>query len=184
MEQIDLEDTIGKTAQKRSIVRDLDIQTEAARCLLANIRSVIEDDEEAAICAIEGETNLIEAITVAVERIAELEGLEDATKARLDALKARRDRFSRQAENIRTALVAAMGAASLKKLELPIATLSCKPVPPKATVFAEADLPSQFWKPQAPKIDLKAVADALKAKESVPGASLSNGGETVSIRFK
>lgn len=164
--------------------RTLEQESEAARSLLLNIRSVIADDEEATVDAIEGETNLLEAIGVAVDRIGELEALAEATKGRMDALKTRRDRFDRQAENIRTALLAALGAVDLKKVELPQATVSCRPVPPKANVFAEADIPPEFWKPQSPKLDLKAITDALKAKAAVPGASLTNGGETISIRFK
>lgn len=164
--------------------RALEIETDVARSLLANINAVLADDEEATLHAIEGETNLIEAITSAVERIADLEAMSDATKSRLDDLKARRDRFDRQSENIRTALVAALGAVEMRKLELPIATLTIKAVPPKAVVHAEADLPSRFWKPQDPKLDLKAITDALKAKEEVPGASLSNGSETLLLRWR
>jgi uncharacterized protein YbcI len=164
--------------------RALEIESEIARSLLANIHSVLSDDEEMAITAIEGETNLLETISVAVERISELEALEDATKARLDALKARKERFGRQAENIRTALLAAMAAVEMRKLELPTATITLKAVPPKANVYSEADVPSSFWKPQPPKLDLAAITAALKAKETIPGASLSNGNETVSIRFK
>jgi len=167
-----------------NLQRSLEHETEAARALLANIRAVIADDEEAAADAIEGETSLIEVITSAVERVAELDTLAAATKSRIDDLKARRDRFDRQAENIRTALVAALGAVEMRKLELPLATLTIKAVPPKANVISEADVPSTYWKPQPPKLDLKAITEALKAREAVPGASLSNGSETIQIRFK
>ena len=48
----------------------------------------------------------------------------------------------------------------------------------------EALIPAKFWKPQDPKLDRAAVAEALKAGETVPGASLSNGGLSLSIRVK
>ena len=166
------------------IKRTLELETEIARGLLANIHAVLADDEEAIHDAIEGETNLLETIGLAVDRVAELEALEAATKDRLDALKARKDRFGRQADNIRTALVSAMGAANLKKLELAQATITCKPVPPKACIISDADIPSQFWKAQPPKLDLAAITAALKAKTDIPGATLSNGNETVVIKFK
>jgi hypothetical protein len=54
---------------------------------------------------------------------------------------------------------------------------------PKAIILNEADIPSKFWKAQDPKLDRKAVLDALKAKEAVAGAELSNGGETIQIRW-
>lgn len=167
-----------------SLARNIEIEAEAARSLLMNIRSVVKDDEDAVADTIEGETNLLEVVSEAAERVAELEAMAAATKDRIDALKIRRDRFERQAENIRTALLCALGAAGLKKLELPHATISCRPVPPKATIFAEADVPPQFWKPQPPKLDLAAITAALKSQTAVPGAALTNGSETVSIRFK
>ncbi|MGE0857439.1 MAG: siphovirus Gp157 family protein [Hyphomicrobiaceae bacterium] len=45
-------------------------------------------------------------------------------------------------------------------------------------------IPSEFWKPQPPRLDKKVVLDALKAGAVVPGAELSNGGETLSMRVK
>lgn len=168
---------------KPDIKRSLEIESEIARSLLVNIHTVIADDEDLALNTIEGETSLIETIKLAVERIADIEAFREATKARRDALKAREDRLAKQQELLRTALVAAMGAVEMKKLELPAATLTIKAVPPKATIVSEVDIPSNFWKPQDPKLDLKAITDALKAKETVPGATLSNGGETIQIRY-
>lgn len=164
--------------------RALSIEADAARALLANIKDIIGDDEEAAADAVEGETGLVEAIRDAVARVGELESLAEGLKAHTDTLYKRRKRLEEQAERIRSAVASAMEAGALKKLELDVATVSRKPVPPKATISNEADIPSKFWKPQAPKLDLKAVLDALKAKEDVPGASLSNGSETLAVRFQ
>jgi hypothetical protein len=66
---------------------------------------------------------------------------------------------------------------------LSIATLTRKPVPPKVQILDEAAIPSQFWKRADPALDKKAIGDALKAKQDVPGATLSNGGETISLRW-
>lgn len=162
--------------------RKLDVEAEAAKALLANIRDVIGDDEQAAADAIEGETNLREIISEAIERITELEAFEKAIKDREKALKERRDRFARQAELLRTAVLLAMETAGIKKLEFDHATVSQRPTPPSVTVTDEADIPSRFWVPQDPKLDKKALLDALKAGVDVPGAELSNGGLTLSIR--
>lgn len=162
--------------------RSLQIETEAARSLLANMRDVIGDDEEALHDAIEGETNLIEAITNAVDRVFELEAHQEALAIQIKAMGERKSRFEAQGERIRTAICVAMGAADLRKLELPKATISRKPVAPRAVITNEAEIPSKFWKPVDPKLDRKAVLDALKAKEAVPGAELSNGSETIAIK--
>ncbi len=165
-----------------SITKDLSIEAEAARSLLANIRDVIGDDEQAAADAIEGETNLREAISSAVDRLAEIDGMASVVRSREQSLRERRDRLERQAEHIRTAIVAAMGHAEMKKLELPQATITLKAVPAKAVAVNEADIPSEFWKRSDPKLDMRAVLAALK-QGPVPGATLSNGGETVQIRW-
>jgi hypothetical protein len=165
-----------------SIAHSLRKEAEAARALLANIRDVIGDDDEAIVDAVEGETDLIEAISDAVARLDQLEAFEKALSEQMDALSDRRSRFKEQGDRIRQAILVAMGQAELRKLELATATLSVRAVAPKVEVVDESLVPSKFWKAQDPKLDKKAVLDALKAKETVPGATLSNGGETLSIK--
>lgn len=166
------------------ISRELHAQGEAARVLLLNIRDVVGDDEELIDTAVEGETDLKDVISAAVDRLDELNGHQESLDARIEALKARRNRFEGQAERIKAAIHVAMGQAELRKLELPQATIGVRAVPPKAEIIDESMIPSKFWKPSDPKLDRKAVLDALKAKEDVPGATLSNDSETISIRSK
>lgn len=155
---------------------------DAAKALIANIRDVIGDDEEMALTAVEGETSLIETITQAVHRIHELDAHTEALNIQIKTLSERKSRFENQHDRVKAAVCVAMQHAELRKLELPTATLSIKAVPPKAEIIDEALVPSKFWKPADPKLDRKALLDALKAKEAVPGAALSNGSETLSIR--
>ncbi len=164
------------------ISRNVQIQGEAARSLLANIRDVIGDDDEMIATAVEGETTLIETISSAVDRMAELDGHQKALETQIKNLTERRSRFEDQHARIKAAIHVAMGQADLRKIELPQATLSLRAVPPKAEITDEAAIPSKFWKTKEPTLDKKAVLDALKAKEAVPGAVLSNGHETLSVR--
>jgi len=166
------------------IARNVKIEGEAARSLLANIRDVIGDDDEMALTAVEGETGLKECISEAIDRISDLSSHCEALDIRIKELSERRSRFEAQSERIKTAVFVAMGQAGLRKLELFQATLSVRAVPPKAEIVDEALIPSKFWKANDPTLDKKAVLEALKAKEDVPGAALSNGGETLSIRSK
>lgn len=168
--------------QMHNISQELHTQGEAAKTLLLNIRDVIGDDDEMIVTAVEGETRLIEAISGAIDRIAEINGHREALETRIKALVERRDRFEDQGARIKAAVQVAMGHAELRKLELPQATLSLRAVPPKCEITDESAIPSKYWKAQDPKLDKKAVLDALKAREAVPGATLSNGGETISIR--
>ncbi len=166
------------------IVRELTREAEATRILLLNLRDVLVGDDEATEDAIEGETSFKEAAAGAVARLADIEALCEAIKTQRDNLTARAQRLSAQSESIKAALVSALAQADLTKLELPQATVSRRPVPPKSVITSEADLPAQFWKRSDPTIDRAAVLAALKRGEPVPGAELSNGGETLQLRFK
>ncbi len=162
--------------------RTLHNEGEAARALLASIRNVVGDDDEAIADAVEGETNLIEAIDASLDRLAEIEALNEAISSLVKSYKERADRLDHQAEQIRAALSLAMTTAGLRKVERPAGTLSLRAVPPKAIITSEVDLPARFYVEQNPKLDKKAVLDALKAGEKIPGAELSNGSETISLR--
>lgn len=162
---------------------DIRRETEAAKTLLANIKDIISDDPEALHDAIEGETGLIEAIGEAVTRIIEIKAIDEALGERATEISARRSRLDAQAERLRTAIVVAMGDVDLKKIELPEATISRKSVPPKAIVTDEAALPSRFLVEKVSvTTDKKALLEALKAGETISGATLSNASETLSIR--
>jgi len=162
---------------------DIRREAEAAKVLLANIKDIVADDPEALHDAIEGETGLIEAIGEAVTRIIEIKALDEALGARAKRISERRARLDAQAERLRTAIVVAMGDVDIKKIELPEATISRKAVPPKCIVTDEAALPSRFLVEKVSVTpDKKALLEALKAGEAVPGATLSNASETLAIR--
>ena len=74
--------------------------------------------------------------------------------------------------------------AEIKKLAEPDFTASLRAVPPGLLVQDERAIPEGFWKPQAPKLDKRAVFAALGAGQSVPGAVLGNGSVTLMVRTK
>lgn len=167
-----------------NIAHDLKTETHAARSLLLSIRDVVDGDEEATSDAIEGETDLFEAIHAALMRLAELDAYAEGIKIHMSTMKARAERFDAQADKIRAAITHAMETVGVKKIERDIATVSLRSSPPKVVVTSEADIPSSYWKEPPPVIDKKAILDALKAKQAVPGAQLSNQSTTVQIRWK
>lgn len=163
-------------------VRILSQEAEAARALLANLRDVIGDDEQAREDFLEGETGLKEAIAAAVDMIGEWETFAAALKLRIDEMKARRERMETRAEMARAAVASAMGSVDIKKLALPEATLTLKATPPKVIVTSETDIPAKFWIEQDPKLDRKALLEALKDGQVIDGAGLSNGGQTLQLK--
>lgn len=176
-------DRAGAGGRVVEVIDGLRLETQAARALIEQMRDLVGDDEEMIATAIEGETDLHEAIASAFARLGELKALGSGIDNMVCALKARADRFERQQDLIREAIRLAMETAELKRIELPMGTISMKAVPPKAIVLDEPSIPSRFWKAQDPKLDRKAVLDALKANEVVPGAQLSNGSQTIQVTF-
>lgn len=158
-------------------------ETEAARTLLATLADVLADDAELAADTIEGETNLREVMRSALARIVELDTMTDGIKATQEALAGRKARLEKQRDMIRECLAVALEVSGLKKLETPLATVSLRAVAPKVEVIDESAIPATYWKPQEPRLDRKALLDALKDKQDVPSATLSNGGVALSIRM-
>lgn len=158
---------------------DIRKETEAARMLLDIYADILSDDDEKAD-AIEGETNLNEAIVSGLERIAALNALIEGGREVMNRIKSRVDRLESQAEGIKTAIGIALEATDTKKIETPLATVSLSKTPATAIITDESSVPARFWKPQDPKLDKRAVLAALKEGD-VPGAELSNGGVSVRI---
>lgn len=167
--------------------KDLDKQARIARAVLDSIRSVDPDDEVLALDTVEGETSLFEVIdAILVRRLATL-GMAEGTKAAIGDLKARQKRFEDRANYDRTIIEQAMALAELKTLQRPVATLSMADRKPSLVITTEADIPAKYWNPGDPTLDRKALAADLASLgdgENIPGATLSNGAPTLSIRTK
>ncbi len=150
------------------------------------LRQMLGDDADPKLLldTIEGETNLAEACVFVLEQTNEDEILIEGLKAKIDELQIRKGRMEKSVESRRGVILMAMDKAGLQTIKSPLGTMSARPTPPKLTVQDEAVIPSKFWKPSDPKLDRAALAEALKAGETIPGASLSNGGVSLSIRVK
>lgn len=157
-------------------------ETEAAKALRANLKDIIGEDEDLAADTVEGQTSIHEAIQAAVALVAQDETHAKAISDHIQALEARKHRLTQRAKVTRTAIAAAMDQAGKKKLETPLGTVSVRAVPPSVQITEEAEIPTEFWKASDPRLDKKALASALKEKRAIPGATLSNGGQTISIK--
>ena len=167
----------------RGVAHDLATETLKASNILADMRDILGDDADLIDTTLEGETDIKPAMERALRRLAELNGMMDGIAGMMASLKDRGERLEKQRDNLRALLCVAMETAGFKKLETPLGTMSLRSVPPKAEIIDESAIPARFWKPQPPKLDRKAVLDALKEKADVPGALLSNGGVTINIKL-
>lgn len=171
-------------AIKRNSVTVKTVGKELARAL--EIKELLRehDDPTLVLDMIEGSTNLAESCCAVYEETLEDETLLAGVKATIADLKARQSRLEHSIETRRNVILMAMDRAGLDTIKSPLATLTRRPTPPKLIVADEAQIPARFWKPADPTLDRSAVKDALSAGEAVEGASLSNGGISLSIRTK
>lgn len=178
-------------------------EAKAVAALLAAHDIDVEHDAELVADTIEGETSLFEAVDAVLDRIADaevmLEGL-NVVIARLDARKAR---YEARIKTDRTLLEQALTIAELPKLERPAATLSISTRAPSLVLTEESDIPAKYWKAGAPTLDKKALAADLKDRAKalanlpedeaqraallaslpeIPGATLSNGAPSLTLR--
>lgn len=158
-------------------------ETEAARILREQLADLADGDEAAIRDTIEGETNLHELIAKVIEDVAADEASVAGIAGHIETMEARKARLKKRIEFRRSAVLNAMAIGEVKKIELPIATVSRQAVAPSVVITDEAQIPSEFWKRADPKLDKTAIKAALKDKREIPGATLSNGGETLAIRF-
>lgn len=167
--------------------RELDKQATAAKALLDSIRSVDPTDEILALDAVEGETDLFEVVDAILLRRAATLALAEGTKAAVADLQQRQKRFEERAAYDRTLIEQALALAELKTVQRPVATLTMADRKPSLVITTEADIPARYWKPGAPTLDRKALAADLAELgdgEVIPGAVLSNGAPTLTIRTK
>lgn len=160
----------------------LHTETRAAQLLRDRLKAEFADDPDLAASMIEGETNIHEAIITAAKAVFEDEGRAAGIKTMIEALQSRKGRIEKRMEIMRAAICVAMLEAGVKSKDYGFVTATVKPLPPTAIIADEASIPSSFWKAQEPKLDKRAVLAALK-EGPVPGAELSNGGETIALKW-
>jgi hypothetical protein len=166
-----------------SAAGELRTQIDAARALLAMFALDLENDDILQRDMVEGSTDLHDAIRHALARIVEIRALVSGINATLSVLGERGKRLEDQEERIRAALLTAMEVGGLQRLETPLGTVSCRAVPPSLVITDEAAIPDDFKVTQTPKLDRRAVLAALKDGKAIPGAELSNGGQTLQVRL-
>jgi len=178
-------------------------EAKALAAILAAHEIDASEDVEFVVDVIEGETSLLEAVDAVLDRIGNAEVMLEGLNVVIARLAARKTRYEQRIKTDRTLLEQALSIAELTKLERPAATLSIATRAPSLIVTEESDIPAKYWKPGAPTLDRKALTadlkDRAKALESlpegeaqrvaliaslpaIPGAELSNGAPSLTIR--
>lgn len=164
----------------------LERQTAGVKALADAMRPAIGDDDDALADLIEGESDALEAASRLLRWMGERQANIAALKAYEADLAGRRKRLEDGVATGRAALSRFMETVGLTKLERPEATLSLREAGPSVSYAIDFDperLPEELrrWKCEADKHAVKA---ALEAGETVPGATLNNGGSVLTVRVR
>jgi len=146
-----------------------------------------DGDEQLLLDSLEGETDFHRFLTAVVRRMRASDGLAAGAAAEVEELvapsKARQQRFEQRSEAMRTLAFKLMTAAEVRKVELPLATLSIRPSQRKVIVTDEAAIPDQYCRikrePNKPIIK-----EHIEQGINVPGAELSNREDVLAVRVK
>ena len=142
----------------------------------------ILEDEEAWIASLESQTDFKELLTNIIRRLEDTKALASGTGERLQELAARKLRFEHRIDGLRDLIFKLMRSAKIDKLEMSEATLSMRHVPPSVIITDDTAIPDILctFKRTPDKTKIKAAL----ANCAVPGATMSNGSKTISIRIK
>jgi hypothetical protein len=154
--------------------------------LLRAYPGLIEDDQ-ALSDTLEGISDFSDAVAAVVRSMDDDEMMIVGIKDRQSDLTARQQRHEARIASKRAALTLAMERAGEKKITAPDFTLSLTAVAPKVIVTDEGALPKDYLvqpEPPPPRPDKKLIKQALADGFEVPGATLSNGSTTITIRKK
>lgn len=152
---------------------------------IAAILAPYQDDEETYLDTLDGETDVLALIDREISSEANDRAMADAISKQIADLKSRKDRIEMRADAHRSAQKLIMQASGLKKLERPCATLSLRAGSISVNIIDATAIPSQLCTVKtisAP--DKAAIRAQIEAGEDVPGAELTRGDETLSVRVK
>lgn len=102
----------------------------------------------------------------------------DAIKSAEAEMEKRRKAMENRAQNIREYLLACMELAGVQKIECPHFSIKVAANPASVVIEDERQIPGEYLRtpePPPPAPDKKAIAEALKAGQDVPGARLARG---------
>ena len=142
----------------------------------------LEEDGQLRADVIEGETDFHELLRQIERRRQEACSLAGALATNIAELEARQARFERREQAMRELALKIMDAADIKRVELPEATYSIRNVPPSVVIVEEKDLPDDACK-FVRKPDKTKIKELLETGP-VPGATMSNGAATLTIRTR
>lgn len=141
----------------------------------------LDEDEDLLKDTLEGETNFNEIMEKLVTQVREQDMLAEAVAARMTSLSERKTRYGTRERFYRALILRLMQAAGLTKHRTTEGNISVGNAPDKVIITDEAAILAEFTRTTV-EPNKTAIKEALKSGIEVSGATLSNGGTSLTIR--
>lgn len=132
---------------------------------------------------LEGETDLHGLLSLIVDTRQEAKAYAELLAIQIDDRNERRQRFLRRMEAMNVLAKALMGTVGTEKVSLPEATISITKGRESVTIVDPDALPQGYFG-VVRQPDKKAIGDALKRGEAIPGATLTKGEAGLTVRTR
>lgn len=156
--------------------------------MLDQLRSAFPDQSDNDLAdTLEGMSNLDEMIIRTIRSNEDDEALVVGLGVRLDEMAERQARLKQRIATKRELVASVMDRAGLPKIVAPDFTLSLAKRARSVVITDPGEIPVAFCvlpEPTEPRPDKKAIREALESGAHVPGAQLSNGGVSLTVRRK
>lgn len=143
----------------------------------------LREDEILRADVLEGQTDLSSIMKELLNELDRANAMITGINERANQLNARKARFERHVEGIRSLIETIMNRADLPKLMLPEATLSVGYRKPSPFVVDEDALPETCVK-TIRKADMASIKALVENGQMPAGVAMSNGKNYLTIRFK
>lgn len=141
----------------------------------------LADDEELFRDTLEGNTRFNEIMDRLLSEMRDNETLAEATAQRIGKIRERQTRLTHRVQFYRGLMHRLLTLTGLKSVALAEAKVSVVNSPDKVIITDENAVPDTFCK-ITKEPNKTAIKNAIKNGQFVPGATLSNGGSTISVR--
>ena len=156
----------------------------SARSRLLSDDNDLAHDEQALAELLGDETGTVDEILGRVLRAARhAKSMAEAAGEMIEDMAARKARYVRRNDALRTTAFAIMEALDRRKHEMPDMTVTIRAGQPTVVITDEDAIPDIYVRTER-KVDKATLLSALKSGHTVEGASLSNGIASLSIRTK
>ncbi len=139
------------------------------------------DDEELMRDMLEGNTRFDSIMDRLLSDMRDNEALAEASSQRIGKIRERQTRLTHRAQFLRSLMHRLLTLTGLRSVALAEAKISVVNSPEKVIITDESAIPDELMK-ITKEPNKTAIKNAIKSGQVIPGATMSNGGTTISVR--